>query len=78
MNHRAADKDMKNLYGGGIEELLSQKMREDNEASLPTMDEADYPVMEMKHKKQAALLRDILKHGGYGDLAKQVSIRRGG
>jgi hypothetical protein len=76
MNRRGANEDIKNLYGGGIEELLSQQVRDENEPSLPTEMESDYPVMALKRKKQAAILKDILKQGGYGDLARQVSIRR--
>ncbi len=76
MSKRSAHEDMKSLYPGGIEELLSQRQREENDASLPPQDESEYPVMSLKRKKQAAILRDILKNGGYGDLAKQVSIRR--
>lgn len=66
---------MKNLYPGGVEELLSGQMRDDNNPSLPTDPETDYPVMALKKKKQSAILKDILNQGGYRDLARQVSIR---
>lgn len=66
---------MKNLYPGGVEELLSSQMRDDNNPSLPTDPETDYPTMVLKRKRQSAILKDILKQGGYGDLSRQVSIR---
>lgn len=78
MGTRDAHEDLKNLYGGGLEDLLREQQREDNVASLPSADESEYPVMSIKRKKQAAILKDILRSGGYGDLAKQVSIRRSG
>ncbi len=76
MNRRGANEDMKNLYGGGIQDLLSQQTRDENPALPSDMDEGDYPVMTLKRKKQAAILRSILQQGGYGDLAKEVSIKR--
>ena len=76
MNRRMANEDLKSLYPEGVEELLSQKVRGENEAALPDLDEADYPVMTLKRKKQAAILKSILQEGGYGDLAREVSIKR--
>jgi hypothetical protein len=74
---RSARADLKSLYGGGLGDTLAQEIREQNMPSLPTDTEEDYPVMTIKHKRRAAVLKDILKQGGYGDLAKMVNIRRG-
>lgn len=66
---------MKNLYGPGLSDQLSDELRGQNLASVPT-DPEDYPVLGLKKKKQSSILKEILKNGGYGDLAKMVSIKR--
>lgn len=68
---------LKGLYGPGLAETLDQINRENNVASVPTQDESDYPTLGLKHKKRAAVLKQILKDGGYGDLAREVSIHNG-
>jgi hypothetical protein len=75
MDRRGANEDLKDLYGPGIGEVLSGIQRQENVASLPTQDESEFPEMTMRHRKRSAILKEILKEGGYGDLAKQVSIR---
>ena len=75
MSRRSANEDLKSLYGGGLGDTLAQEIREQNAPSLPTDDESSYPVMTIKHKKRSAVLKEILKNGGYGDLARMVSIK---
>jgi hypothetical protein len=75
VNKRAANEEMKGLYGPGIGDVLQNIQRQDNLASLPTQDESEYPEMTLRHRKRSAILKEILKEGGFGDLAKEVSIR---
>jgi hypothetical protein len=75
MNRRGADLNMKDLYGPGLSESLDAINRDNNMASVPTQDESEYPVITMKHRKRSAVLKQILKDGGFGDLAREVNIR---
>lgn len=75
MNRRQSNADLKALYPDGLEALLTRQQQEDS-PQLPDLDQANYPVMSIKRKKQSSLLKSILQEGGYGDLAKQVSLKR--
>lgn len=65
-----------------IGEILGGELRRESLGSTPAqVSEADPGQlgdfrMELKRKRQSALLREMLKSGGYDDLAKMVAIRR--
>lgn len=75
LNRRSANEDLKDLYGGGVGDVLQEMNRDNNIASIPTQDQNDYPVLTLKHRKRSAILKQILKDGGYSDLAREVSVR---
>lgn len=75
MSTRASHEDLKDLYGPGLAEQLNDMKRDDNLASVPTQDPNTYPVLGIKHRKRASLLKEILRNGGYGDLAREVNIK---
>lgn len=83
---RAAIHLQRDIYGPGIGSRLSDELRAINDP-VNAEDADDQPApphgpetltMRLKRKRQAALMKEILKTGGYGDLARQVSFRREG
>jgi len=74
------------LYGPTFTEILRAKMRRENpdvgpisapseDMSVP-LDEQSPLIMTLKRKRQAALLKDTLREGGYEDLAKMVRFHQ--
>jgi len=78
-----------NLYGPSIGQLLSQRGLggggvEDIELEDPEElaaryepGSAGYIQLQLKRKRQGAIMKQILKNGGYGDLARMVNVRKG-
>lgn len=85
---RGASADIHGIYGPGLAHQLEAAARNDNGApDLSDFDQdeignspAGMPgqmTLRLKHKRQSALLRQILKSGGYGDLAKMAAFHKG-
>lgn len=74
------------LYGApSLRELVKAQQRKELEGGFQTStdeeDETALPaigderiVATLKRKRQAVLLKSMLKDGGYGDLAKMISL----
>jgi hypothetical protein len=78
-------KAMTALYGDGLSKQLMSDLRAENglgnaEADhpepLPPAGNAGRYQFYLRRKRQSAMIKQLLKDGGYGDLAKMVSIRK--
>jgi len=76
-------------YGPSIGQLLSgrslgdpdvENLEIDDPELLAARTDASNPValhLRMKRKKQAAMIKQILVNGGYGDLARMTNLHKG-
>lgn len=79
---------MAGIYGPGLSAHLEAAARgeapaqlsvfdEDDVGNAPAGDHAGQLTLRLRKKRQAALLKHILKSGGYGDLARVASFHKG-
>jgi hypothetical protein len=76
-------------YGPTLGQLLSgrsighpdvENLDLDDPDELAARSDISSPVhmqLRLKKKRQAAIMKQILKNGGYGDLARMTNIRKG-
>ena len=87
---RASPAASKVDYGPSLQQLLKNRgfgaggdvdnIEMDDPEGLAARTEpmsAGYNLMQIRKKRQSAIMKQILKNGGYGDLARMVNIRKG-
>lgn len=86
---KGATAQMRDIYGPGLASHLEATARNEGPANLaafgdddmtnaPGGDPTTQMTLRLRHKRRAALLKQILKSGGYGELARVASFHNGG